>query len=222
MDLTLVPPLVTDVEQEDRLHPDEIPCAILNPTRPASDIKTLGLSEQQLYWYGETYKEREVIHYPQGISWMGSMGFEKIVMEPMGEPTDFLTWFFTHPSSEQNNEAAKFNLRCDGSYNKRAGKKLIQFHTAYFITQLHQLSKQVVDLNTTVGTLYAKPLDKVTVLELWTCRGNNQQRKTPIQFDSGFHRDPVNFERMVNDICKALGQTAVYHIYCNDYIPDHQ
>ena len=222
MTLTVLPPLIEQPSEEQTLVKQEIPCDILNPVRPATDIKTLGLSEQQLYWYGETYKQREIVTYPKGISWMGPIGFEKIIMDPMNEPTDYLSWFFSQPLENGDSQPVKFNLRCDGSFNQKAGGKLIQYHTAYLVAQLYQLMQQSVDLNTTVGTLYAKPLDKVTVLELWTCRGNNQQRRTPIQFDSGFHRDPVHFERMVNDICKALGQTAVYPIYCNDYVPDHQ
>ena len=219
MSLTVLPPLIDHPSEEQTLVKQDIPCDILNPVRPATDIKTLGISEQQLYWYGETYKQREVITYPNGIAWMGPIGFEKIIMDPMNEPTDYLTWFFSHPLKNGEFQPVKFNLRCDGSFNQKAGGKLIQYHTAYLVAQLYQLLQQSVDLNTTVGTLYAKPLQKVTVLELWTYGASNRQSKVPIQFDSQFHRRPEEFERMVNGICKALGQTAVFPIYSNDNSP---
>ena len=216
MTLTVLPPLIEQPNEENKLVAPQFPNDQLVPVRPATDIKTLGISEQQLYWYGEDYKSREIIKYPQGVRWEGPMGLEKIIMEPMGEPTDYLTWFFTQPAKDGYKQPCKFHLRCDGSYNQKAGRKLIQYHTAYLVAQLYQLMQQSVELNTTVGTLYAKPLTKVTVLELWTIGTSSREMKVPIQFDSEFHRDPEQFERMVNGICKAIGQTAVFPIYCNE------
>ena len=216
MSLTVLPPLVEQPDSSDDKivsykHPDEL----LNPIRPASDIKTLGLSEQQLYWYGETYKQREVITYPSGVTFMGPFGFEKVIMEPMSNPTDYLTIYFTHPLNREDVQPAKLNLRCDGSYNKKEGCKLIQYHTAYLVTQLYQLMQQSLDLNTMVGTLYAKPLQMVTVLELWTYGASKRSTKVPIQFSS-YHRRPEQFERMVNELCKAIGQVALFPIYSNE------
>jgi len=75
MSLTVLPPLIDQPSEEQTLVKQDIPCDILNPVRPATDIKTLGISEQQLYWYGETYKQREVNHLSQrhrldGTNWL--------------------------------------------------------------------------------------------------------------------------------------------------------
>lgn len=216
MSLTVLPPLVDQPEPEGILVAPKFDNDQLVPVRPATDIKTLGISEMQMYWYGEKYQDREIIKYPQGVRWQGPLGFEKTIMDPMGEPTDYLTWYFTKPSEDGHYQPVKMNLRCDGSFNQKFGRKLIQYHTAYLITQLYQLVKQSVDLNTTVGTLYAKPLRKVTVLELWTVGASKYETKVPVQFDSEFHRSPEQFEKMVNAVCKGLGQTAVFPVYVNE------